>query len=330
MKAEIVSESVRVTDRAHVAEYRVALAADVRAGMCAARKELPPKYFYDERGSLLFEQICDLQEYYQTRTEAGILAAFADEIAGLSGASTLVEFGSGSSTKTRLLLTALERAGTLRTYVPIDISREILVQTAEDLVREYPALQVEAVIADFNDGIPPLDSEGPALAAFLGSTIGNFHHQDAVRFLSTVAAGMRRQDMFLLGVDLVKEPSILNPAYNDARGITAEFNLNVLRVINRELGANFNVAGFEHYAFFNPIESQIEMHVASLREQEVVIEAIGERIAFERGETIRTEISRKFTRGSTEEMLRAAGMQVVEFRTDPAGLFGVCLARRAG
>jgi L-histidine N-alpha-methyltransferase len=303
--------------------------SDVRRGLSLEQKELDPKYFYDERGSELFEEICTLPEYYQTRTERSILEAIMPDLVAEHAPSTLIEFGSGSSVKTRLILSEMARRGVLRRYVPIDISREILISTAESLVREYPGLAVDAVIGDFNDGLPSIDAEGRALIIFLGSTIGNFRRDEAIPFLRRVADGMRAEDLFLLGVDLVKEPARLNAAYDDAAGITAAFNLNVLRVINRELGGRFDLERFSHYAFYNPRASQIEMHLASLADQSVAIDALGMTVNFTRGETILTEISRKFTHASVARLLEESGLERIGYYTDPEGLFALTLSRRA-
>ncbi|MBS1913646.1 MAG: L-histidine N(alpha)-methyltransferase [Bacteroidetes bacterium] len=317
---------MQVAEFAALPDHRLSLAADVRRGLTLAQKELPPKYFYDERGAMLFEAICDLPEYYQTRTERGILDAIADILVSHAHPSTLVEFGSGSSSKTRVLLDAMNRAGLLGTYVPLDISREMLLETAEQLVAEYDDLNVRAVIADFAMPLPPITVEGNALVIFLGGTIGNFREDEAKRFLRNVAESMRPGDRFVVGVDLVKDPLELNAAYNDAAGITAEFNLNVLDVINRELAADFDRSRFTHYAFYNPGESQIEMHLASRCDQQVTIAALEMCVHFERGETIRTEISRKFTRGSISRLLAAAGLELCEFHSDGANRFALCVA----
>jgi L-histidine N-alpha-methyltransferase len=324
----ISAEKISIDVRSEIEDLRTALAKDVRDGLLRPRKELPPKYFYDERGANLFEAICDLPEYYQTRTEGGILRDIAGDLVARHAPGALVEFGSGSSSKTRLLLDAMRDAGTLRRYVPIDISREMLLATAESLVAEYPGLQVEAVIGDFTDGPPDLPAGTSHLIIFLGSTIGNFHPDEARAFVSGVAAKMGEDDLFLLGVDLVKDPAVLHAAYNDAAGVTADFNLNILQVINRELGGEFRLETFRHYAFFNPGESRIEMHLASLVDQDVPIGALDISIPFMRGETVLTEISRKFTRPSVAALLAEGGMELLEVHTDPDELFALCLARR--
>lgn len=299
---------------------------DVRRGLLCRPRELPPKYFYDERGSILFERICELPEYYQTRTESTILATVAPRIAARHRFASVVEFGSGSSTKTRLVLDAMLSEGSLVEYAPLDLSREMLLGSAAALCAEYPGLHVRAIVADFEGGLPRLDLPEPALVMFLGGTIGNFDPAGARGFLAKVRDGMRASDRLLLGVDLVKSPSILNPAYDDDDGVTAEFNLNVLRVLNRELGATFDIDAFEHYAFYDPRDEQIEMHLVSRRDQRVAIPGIDATIELYRGETIRTEISRKFTRASTGAMLADAGLALDEWHTDEAGLFAVAVA----
>jgi len=323
-----VSGRIKIEERSRGVDYTTGLADDVLRGLVRERKVLPPKYFYDERGSLLFERICDLPEYYQTRTERSILERIAPDLVERTGGSVLVEFGSGSSAKTRVLLSAMEAAGMLRCYVPIDVSREMLLATAEELVHEYEGLDVHAVIGDFNDGLPTMREEGNRLIAFLGGTIGNLSHDEAVAFLRNVVREMTTGDRFLLGVDLVKDVSALNAAYNDSRGVTAEFNLNVLHVINRELGGEFRVEDFYHYAFYDPSDYQIEMHLVSRRDQSVRIRDIGLEVDFFRGETIRTEISRKFTQRSLAALLTICGLEIESWHTDSDRLFALALIRR--
>ncbi len=308
---------------------RAELARDVTAGLSLEQKELPPKYFYDERGSELFEEICATPEYYQTRTERAILERIVPSLVERHRPTALVEFGSGSSSKTRVILSGMADAGLLERYVPIDVSSEMLLATAEELAAEYPGAAIDPVVGDFNDGLPAVESSGPVLSIFLGSTIGNFRRAEAVDFLRRVSSGMGKDDLFLLGLDRVKDPERLNAAYNDAAGVTAAFNLNVLHVINRELGGTFDPSAFSHYAFYNPGESQIEMHLASRVDQTVRIEALDLRVDFERGETIRTEISRKFTRRSAERLMADGGMELLEWHTDSDDLFALALARAA-
>jgi L-histidine Nalpha-methyltransferase len=317
---------VSVVDLLGAVDTRAAMIADVRRGLLTTPKELPPKYFYDEWGSQLFERICEVPEYYQTRTESALLASMIDDVVTRYGPRSLAELGSGSSTKTRVILDAMKRHGTLLEYAPIDLSREILLDSAASLREEYPGLHVRAVVADFERELPALESPSPTLMIFLGGTIGNFGPDAARELLERVRGGMRPGDLFLLGVDLVKSPAVLNAAYNDAAGVTAEFNRNVLRVINERLDADFDLDAFEHYAFYDPREEQIEMHLASTRDQTVTIGALGQQVSFYRGETVRTEISRKFTRASATSMLEGAGFDVAEWHTDDKELFGLALA----
>lgn len=322
-------DSVRVINRSVAGDFLADLARDVRQGLTGEHKELSPKYFYDENGSKLFEEITTLPEYYQTRTERTMLEELAPELARDFGFSEMIEFGSGSSAKTRVLLNALTAAETLERYIPIDVSRDFLVESAEHLAAEYEGLCIEAVVGDFNDGLEGIERKGAGLILFLGGTIGNFYRRDAVAFLSRVAEGMRADDCLLMGVDLVKDPAALHAAYNDSRGVTAQFNRNVLHVINRELGGHFAPEQFWHYAFYNPDDTRIEMRLISQCDQRVRIDALDTEIAFREGESILTEISRKFTRFSTEELLRDAGLQLQAWRTDSEERFGLCLASTA-
>lgn len=321
-------EQIRIVDRSRPVDFHAELSADVRAGFGRSPKELPAKYFYDEQGSILFEEITELEEYYQTRTERSLLEHQVADLAANFGFTEMIEFGSGSSAKTRVLLDGLSTNGKLVRYIPIDVSRDFLVATAEQLHREYPGLAIEAVVGDFNDGLDSIERKGPGLILFLGGTIGNFYREDAVAFLSRVAQGMRSDDALLLGVDLVKSPDVLHAAYNDSRGVTAAFNRNVLHVINRTLGADFDPESFLHYAFYNPDDTRIEMRLVSTREQRVNIGDLDLSLAFAEGESIRTEISRKFTRASVEALFRDAGLELSEWWTDPHSYFGLCLGRR--
>lgn len=318
-----------IDDQRERVDSERALAEDVRRGLTRSPKELSPKYFYDEAGSLLFERICDLEEYYQTRTERSILEWLAPRIITRHAPGTIVELGSGSSSKTRLLLDAMTGGGASGRYIPIDISGAMLLETALRLRSEYPTLELRPVVGDFSREIPTAHIVAPALVVFLGGTIGNFRDAEAVEFIARIAAGMGSDDIFLLGVDLVKDPRELHAAYNDRDGVTALFNLNVLEVINRELGGHFDPESFAHYAFYEPRLEQIEMHLASLHAQSVRIETLGIDIEFERGETILTEISRKFTPASVERLLERGDMSLVELHTDRANRFALVLARRS-
>jgi L-histidine N-alpha-methyltransferase len=325
---ELATEGIAIEDREWAIDFHSELADDVRSGLTRGQKMLPPKYFYDEHGSKLFERICELPEYYQTRTERRILERIAPEIVDRYRLPSLVEYGSGNSQKTRVILDAMRDAGVLQRYVPIDVSREILLASASALASEYPGLDVRGVIGDFNDGLPDIATELPSLVIFLGSTIGNLRPHESVPFLRRTAETMAGDDLFLLGTDLVKDPALLNAAYNDSAGVTAEFNLNLLRVINRELDGTFDLGKFTHYAFYNPFETRIEMHLVSSERQRVRIGAIDMEIEFERGETILTEISRKFTRRSVEEMLAVSGLEMIDWQADPDEMFALSLARK--
>lgn len=304
--------------------YLDALRTDVAAGLTAEPKRLPPKWFYDERGSELFTQITRLPEYYPTRAEQALLTAHAAEIAARTGAQTLVELGSGASEKTRLLLSAL--SGTLRTFVPFDVDPAMLRAAGTAIARDYPGVRVHAVVGDFERDLSAIPPAGPRLIAFLGSTIGNFEPGPRARFLSAVRAIMGPNDAFLLGTDLVKDPVRLVAAYDDPGGVTAQFNRNVLRVINRELKADFPVADFAHVARWNPGAEWMEMYLRAERDVAVHVDALDLDVRFTAGELMRTEISAKFRPEGVRAELAAAGLDAVCRWTDPAGDFGATLA----
>ena len=279
-------------------------ARDVAVGLTAAKKSLPPKYFYDERGSRLYEQICALPEYYLYRSELEILCNYAVEIHAEIGRLALVEFGSGSATKTRHLLTAYERAGSPFRYCPIDISRQVLRDTASRLLDEYSQIEIRAMHTDFAqtpEVIQELQLEKKAVA-FLGSTLGNFTPMQSLEFLRRTAAVLGPNDVFLLGIDLKKSPAILLPAYNDAQGVTAAFNLNVLQRINSELGGRFNPQSFEHLALYNAERGCIEMHLRSRLAQDVPITQIERTMSFHKYETIHTESSYKYSENEVRDL----------------------------
>ncbi len=301
--------------------------ADVRAGLTGTPKTLPPKYFYDARGSELFEEITRLPEYYPTRTERGLLTEHAGIIARLAAADTLVELGSGSSEKTRLLLDALTAAGTLRQYVPLDVSPSAIEGALADLAPDYPGVALHGVVADFADPLAHVPTGGRRLVAFLGSTIGNLTPPERADFLSAVRAGLGPDDTFLLGTDLVKSPEVLVPAYDDAAGVTAEFNRNVLHVLNRTLGATFDVEGFEHVAVWDAEHEWIEMRLRARRPMRVVVADLDLVVTFGAGEELRTEISAKFRRGGVVAELAAADLELAGWWTDPAGAFALSLSR---
>jgi len=303
-------------------ERNTELREEVRLGLTSTPKELQPKWFYDVRGSELFDAITRLPEYYLTRAERSILERHAGEIAAMTYATTLIELGSGTSDKTRILLDALAP----RLFVPFDVSEETLRASAQRLAREYPDLDVLAVVGDFEHHLPLLPANGRRLLAYLGSTIGNLQPTQRARFLNDVAATLGDGDAFLLGVDLVKSPSRLVAAYDDPAGVTSEFNLNVLRVLNRELSGDFDVSAFEHVPHWNAEAEWMEMFVRSLREQTVRLESLELDVAFGAGELMRTEISAKFHLRRLANELEAAGLAVEHWWTDEAADFAVLLA----
>ena len=331
------------------ADYRAAsLRADALAGLTATPKSLPPKWFYDAQGSALFEKITELPEYYPTRAERAILRAVAPEVAALTGASVLVELGSGSSEKTRLLLSALRDAGTLRGYVPVDVSESALAAAGDALAGEYPGLAVHAVVADFEKylGVPSGsgadaraagaagegatdnlgDGGGPRLVAFLGSTIGNMVPAERAVFLRRVRAQLRPGDAFLLGTDLVKDPAVLVAAYDDSAGVTAAFNKNVLAVLNAELGADFDLDAFDHVAVWDAGREWIEMRLRAASPQTVRVAGLDLTVRFAADEEMRTEVSAKFRESGVRTELAAAGLAMRSWWTDPDGQFGLSLA----
>jgi L-histidine Nalpha-methyltransferase len=304
------------------------LAEDAREGLSCPFKELPPKYFYDERGSRLFEAITELEEYYPTRAERAILDRRAEEIVAAADAGILIELGSGSAAKTRCLLDAMRDADLLDAYVPVDISEEITRRTARELVEEYDGLRVHGIICDYETHLERVPREEGALIAFLGGTIGNFRPASRRSFLARIATLMYPGDRFLLGTDLVKDPARLELAYNDPGGVTEEFNKNVLRVLNRELDADFDPDAFEHVAFWDPDNRWIDIRLRSLVEQFTDVRAIDMRVHFARNEEMRTEISTKFTRERLERSYGDAGLELLEWWTDPDELYALSLARR--
>jgi L-histidine Nalpha-methyltransferase len=318
--------SVSLVSHLGTDDAAAALRADALAGLTAAPKTLPPRWFYDQRGSELFDEITRLPEYYPTRTERAILAARAPEIAAATGAEMLVELGSGTSDKTRLLLTALRQAGALRRFVPFDVDPSVLRQAAAALTAEYPGLAVEAVVGDFTRHLGELPHGGRRLVAFLGSTIGNLEPGPRAAFLAELAATLRPGDSFLLGTDLVKDPVRLVQAYDDAAGVTAAFNKNVLTVLDRELEADFDLDAFDHVALWDAEQEWIEMRLRSLTDQVVHVPALDLDVRFAAGEEMRTEVSAKFRPERVEAELAAAGLRMTQWWTDPDGDFGVSLS----
>jgi L-histidine N-alpha-methyltransferase len=308
------------------------LADDVLDGLTRPLKELPPKHFYDARGAELFDQICELPEYYPTRAERAILVEHAAAIVERTEAAELVELGSGTAAKTRLLLRAMADAGHLRRYVPVDVTETMVRETAEQLVEELPGLRVHAIVGDFERHlahVPPA-TDGPRIVAFLGGTIGNFPPGSRRRFLRAIARLLRPgRDWLLLGTDLVKDPAVIEAAYDDAPGVTAEFNRNVLEVVNRELDADFDVEAFEHVAFFDREREWIEMRLRASRRMHVRVGALELDVDFEPREELRTEISAKFSPERLRGDLAASGLELREVLTDPDDLFALSLSTPA-
>jgi L-histidine N-alpha-methyltransferase len=316
--------------QARPGRYLAALRADVMSGLTSTPKTLPPKYFYDERGSALFDEITRLPEYYLTRAETEILTARAGEIARLSGCESLVELGSGTSAKTGLLLRAMLDAGTLREFIPFDVDPTVLEDATAALEQRYPGLRIAPFVGDFEHDLGAIPPGRRRMIAFIGSTIGNLDPPARAKLLAQVGAALQPGDTFLLGTDLVKDTGRLLRAYDDAAGVTAEFNRNVLRVINRELSADFAVDEFQHVAVWDAGDQWIEMRLRAASAQRVTVADLDLTVEFAAGEEMRTEISAKFTPAQVRAELEAAGMETVRFWTDPAGDFGLTLATVAG
>jgi len=299
-------------------------------GLNQSPKTLPPRFFYDDYGSQLFEQICQLPEYYLTRTETQIFQQCADDIARITGDCELVELGSGSSTKTRIILDAYQAANLPLRYVPIDVSAGILKDSAHQLLRDYPDLKVYGIVGTYQQALQTLmpSTLPKRLIAFIGSTLGNLRPEFCDRFLAQISNALTPGDYFLLGIDLQKDPSILEAAYNDRQGVTAAFNLNMLTHLNRKFAANFEVDQFEHVAFYNADLNQIEMHLRSKVAQAVSFDALNFTTHFDAGETIHSEVSRKFNLQQMSNQLRSHHLETIKVWTDEKQWFGVVLAQR--
>jgi L-histidine Nalpha-methyltransferase len=303
---------------------------DVLEGMSRKQKALPSKYFYDARGSQLFEKICDLPEYYPTRTEISILRFSAQSIMSFFEHSDgdLVEIGCGSDLKIRQLFERSDPALLNRVrYVPMDISAECLLQSARRLLSDYSGLRVHGLIADFTRHLDRLPQKRKMIV-FFGGTFGNFRTEESIDLLARLAGEMRPEDRLLIGLDMVKEKTILEAAYNDAQGVTAAFNLNILSHINRRLNADFDLAAFEHHAFWNARSERIEMHLRAKKDIVVHVPCVDEAFSLATGETIHTEISQKFSRSSAQERFRKAGLHTDAWHTDPEGWFSLVVLRR--
>jgi L-histidine Nalpha-methyltransferase len=329
MQALLCTEAIRVESYVGPGDER-SLADDVLDGLTKPFKELPPKHFYDAIGAELFDQICEQPEYYPTRAERAILEQRSAEIAEATAATELVELGSGTAAKTRLLLAAMADAGTLQRYVPVDVTEAMVLSCADKLVEEFPGLQVHGIVGDFERHLRHVpEADGPRIVAFLGGTIGNFTPGSRRRFLRAMAKLLRPGvDHLLLGTDLVKDPAIIEAAYDDSAGVTAAFNRNVLHVINRELDADFDVDAFEHVAFFDREREWIEMRLRAQRRMDVEVRTLGLKVAFAPREELRTEISAKFTEERLRGDLAAAGLELRRVLTDPDDLFALSLSSR--
>ena len=325
----VTAPRIRVERHLGPAQLTRALHDDVTAGLTASPKTLPPKWFYDERGSQLFEEITRLPEYYPTRTERAMLLDVAPAVALRTGADTLVEIGSGTSEKTRLLLAALSAEGTLRRFVPFDVDEATLLAAGQAVAAEHPGIEVTAVVGDFEHHVPLLPRTGRRLLVFLGSTIGNLEPPARAAFLRAVAGSLTTGDAFLLGTDLVKDVGRLQAAYDDAAGVTAAFNRNVLEVINRSLDADFEAQAFDHVASWDAQREWIEMRLRSTRAQTVELRELGLEVAFAAGEDLRTEVSAKFRAERLAVELADAGLRLLQWWTDPAGDFGLSLSTPA-
>jgi L-histidine Nalpha-methyltransferase len=321
-------DRIRIDVRVAPDELRRQLREDVRRGLTEQPKRLPPKWHYDEAGSRLFDEITRQPEYYPTGREREILTARVDEIARLSGAETLIELGSGTGEKTRLLLTALTRAGGLRRFVPFDVSEEVLRESAVAILEAYPGIEVCGIVGDFEHHLDGLPLAGRALAAFLGGTIGNLRRQERAGLLDALAESLREGDLLLLGADLVKPRERLEAAYNDAAGVSSRFSLNVLAVLNRELGADFDPSRFRHNAVWDEAEECMDIGIVSLCAQRVTIADLGIAVEFAEGEKLHTQISAKFRPERLTAELTAAGFDPVRFWTDEAGEFSLSLSSR--
>ncbi|MDV2999573.1 MAG: Histidine N-alpha-methyltransferase [Chroococcopsis gigantea SAG 12.99] len=305
--------------------------ADVIQGLSQPRKSLPPHYFYDAAGSQLFERICELPEYYPTRTEASILRDYAEDIITVIGDSELVELGSGSSTKTRFLISAYKSSGYHLHYIPVDISPTILSQSAEELLREYPWLRIRGLVGTYDDALGQLTypRDWTRVIAFLGSTLGNFSQAECDRFFAGLKPALKSGDYVLLGLDLQKPVQILESAYNDSQGVTAQFNLNMLAHLNHRFGGDFDPGLFRHRAIYNQKEHQIEMYLIAGKAHSVNLSGLDLRVNFEAGEKILTEISRKFALETMSEYLNGLGFKTVRTWTDDRQYFGLLLIQLA-
>jgi len=310
-------------------EYKNDIGKEIREGLSALQKYIPCKYFYDARGLKLFEEICQLPEYYPTRTEISILRVIAPELMETFADKDIVELGSGANLKIRILLDAVDKSirATLR-YIPVDISESAVIETSRDLLERYPELQVLGIVADFTSQLDVIPTERPLMFCFLGSTIGNMGEDETISFLQSISENMKPDDRLLVGFDMVKTRETVEAAYNDSKGVTAEFNKNILNVLNNELNANFDPSHFDHLAFFSEDYDRIEMHLRANRDISVKLKAIDLETEFKKDETIHTENSRKFTGKSIKDLASRAGLSIQNWYSDPAGWFSLVVMIR--
>lgn len=313
----------------HDAKYKNDIAREIREGLTASQKYIPCKYFYDKRGSKLFEEICQLPEYYPTRTEISILKDIAPELMGTFAHKDLVELGSGANLKIRILLGSVDESvrATIR-YIPVDISESAVIEASLDLLERYPELQVLGIIADFTSQLDVIPTERPLVLCLLGSTIGNLEQEEAIEFLRSISRSMKLGDILLVGFDMVKARVTMEAAYNDNKGLTAEFNKNILNVLNNELNANFDLSCFDHVAFFNEDHNRIEMYLRVNHDNRVELKSIDLELEFKRGETIHTENSRKFTAESIKNLAARAGFSIENWYSDPVDWFSLVVMMR--
>ena len=328
-----VSHQRMILHRLQAQDQQSDLREAVMQGLNASPKSMRPKFFYDEQGSLLFERITETKDYYPTAAEREILHCYSEEIIDVTGKNglNLVELGSGSSNKTRILLDAIERRTPAFTYVPIDISPTIVESFGQKLLEDYPQIHIEGLICDYHHAMAYLAENliPHKLIIFLGSSLGNFDPQEARHLLKDVAHAMLDDDFLLIGLDLIKDSATLHRAYNDSEGVTAAFNMNLLRRINHDLDANFNLDQYRHYAFSNPQKKRVEMHIESLKTQEVQIDALDMRIRFQKGETIHTESSYKFDPSSLSALLEGSGLTLERQWLDKGERYSLNLIRKA-
>jgi len=310
-------------------KYKNDIAREIREGLTASQKYIPCKYFYDTRGSRLFEEICQLPEYYLTRTEISILKDIAPDLMETFAHRDLVELGSGANMKIRVLLGSVDKSirATLR-YIPVDISESAVIEASWDLLERYPEIKVLGIIADFISQLDVIPTERPLMFCLLGSTIGNLEQEEAIEFLHSISRNMKLDDKLLVGFDMVKARVTMEAAYNDNQGVTAEFNKNILNVLNNELNANFDSSHFDHVAFFNEDHNRIEMHLRANHDNVVNLKSIDLELEFKRGETIHTENSRKFNAESIKDLAARAGLSIENWYSDTVGWFSLVLMTR--